>query len=218
MIIQLKKDSTEEFVFDEESSLNFPCYTELIKVLSEMLDKMPPYLNTEKVWQLYVTDCCLEEKYNLPYAVEGVTDFKSEIIYIRNTLSGVFQALPHEIGHMVDKMLGISETDSFKKIFLEYKKKYKGSNLFQSLGLVNESLTEREFFAEAFRVFISDEYFDLYSRKDYTFYDDRAYFKDLYYIMRRCVDLLFFKQNKDLVEFSETKPKEYFTVFDEDIA
>ena len=86
MIIQLKKDSTEEFVFCEESSLNFPCYTELIKVLSELLDKLPPY------------------------------------------------------------------------------------------------------------------------------------FKDLYYIMRRCVDLLFFKQNKDLVEFSETKPKEYFTVFDEDIA
>lgn len=217
MIYQLKAKADKDYVFGEESSTNFLCYTELVNESNTLMGKLPEYLNPDKYhWNLYVTDCCLAEKFGLSYSVAGLTDFKKQSIYINSTIEGVFMALPHEIGHMVDTILGISETAEWKCIFDDFKRKYGKSDLFQRLGLVKESLNAREFFAEVFRVFVSDKYWDLYSRKDYIYYDDRTYFKELYCYIRRCIDLLFFKDSLNVLFYEkQLLHKEYYTKFDD---
>lgn len=119
---------------------------------------------------------------------------------------------------MVDTMLGISETKEWEDIFKDFKQKYRNSNLFQQLGLVKEGLSAREFFAEAFRVFLSDKYWDLYSRKDYIYYDDRRFFRELYCYIGRCVDLLFFKNSTNVMLYENNlEQKVYRTKFEYDI-
>lgn len=214
MIIQIKKCSNEEYIFRGEDDSDFLYYSELVSELTKLLDKLPLYLNPDKKsdWTLFVTDCDLSKKYNFSYEVYGITDFDTKCIYINNTKNGVYFALPHEIGHMVDKMLSdISQTESWQQIFNSYKKKYKDSDLFERMGLVKECLNAREFFAEVFRVYLSDS-LDLFDD-----YDESYYFRDLFGYMKKCVDLLFLKTVENVKYYEEEHiVKEYHTVFDDD--
>ena len=203
MVYQLKAKTDKDYVFAKHSPTNFFSYTALVEEVNSLMNKLPDYLNPDTYhWNLFITDVCLANKYGCSYS-KGYTDYKEHNIYIPCTLEGVYLGLSHEIGHMVDAMLGISDTKEWQDIFAEFKRKYRNSTVFQELGIEEQRLIAREFFAEAFQVFLNDKYFDLYSKHDYIYFDNRSYFRELYCFMGRCVDLLFFKKNNINVLFYE---------------
>lgn len=101
-------------------------------------------------WSIVLTNNSLKDEANTLYEISGLTIPDEKTIKIKAEQSSIRRALIHEIGHYIDYSLGyISETEDFIKLFNS-----ESDNItWQS----EAKFTHKEFFAEAFRFYYSNE-------------------------------------------------------------
>lgn len=104
-------------------------------------------------WKIELVDYSISDKYNIGYNVCGLTLQDAHDILIEANQSSIRTALIHEVGHYIDIEEGyISNNENFKILYSENK----DSAMKYSENFNTETYNEQEYFAELFRVYISD--------------------------------------------------------------
>ena len=142
---------------------------QLEKEINTTLSKIPNILlekAEKKGWSCRITNLRnLENEYGYDFKISGLTDYIRSQIVVYATFDGVHYALPHEMGHLLDQLLGnITDSDEWDDIYKKAKTNIKNKwqpewhtkyNILQEKYFLDIE-NKKEFFADAFLLYCMD--------------------------------------------------------------
>lgn len=151
----------KDFVMSDTGK--FISKNQLEETLTSVLNGVPkPLLDKfDKCgWTCVVTNQRnLENEYGYNFPVDGLTDFIKKQIIVYATHNGLYYSLPHEMGHVLDRLLGnITDTEEWSVICEREKENINHS---VHAKIIKEKYfldlnNKQEFFADAFLLYCAN--------------------------------------------------------------
>lgn len=155
-----KNNLARDFLFST-SKLFYLTRNQAKKETEKYLDRIPESLLTafsSEGWKIIITDENLEDRFNIPYDIYGITDSNDKTIYVYAFSLALQYSLAHELGHFLDYYLGnISKMKDWSAIWLAHR------NIPNNRELNEYYFTEREnsaleYFANCVLLYINDKH------------------------------------------------------------